>query len=640
MGKYALLIGVSEYEEAEGFKPLPSAVEDVKAVRRMLLQHGEFPAEQVFCLENPSKQKVDEALYQLFNQRKSGELVLFFFSGHGVRHQTGELYFAIPETRKDEGGIVEHTAIAASALQQRMERAASTTQILVLDCCFSGAFAKGYIGKDDSSVDIKAQLGGKGRAIFTSSGALEYSFHKEGVNLSVYTHFWVEGVETGAADRDKDGLISVDELHTYVAQKVKQAAPGMTPQFFSEEKGQKIFIARSPVRSESENLELKYRELVESLVKRGSFQVAKNRFSVPARRSLLLLQTQLKLHDFTCEGIEDEVLQPIREYQRNLAEYRQVLEETLEDEGYPFSKSTVLDLQDYAIELGLANEDVSAIELKILPATEPSVDLVDDIEEPDCLFSATLDYSYLFDGIPEEKLPSSLFIHESFTLDLGNQVQLEMIAIPGGSFWMGSADGEGDADERPQHQVTIAPFWMSKYPITQAQYQVVIGKNPSHFKGDRRPLENVSWHDAIAFCEKLREMSERNFRLPSEAEWEYACRAGTETPFYFGDTISVEQVNHTGHYEQTTDVGKFPANEFGLCDMHGNVWEWCADHWHGNYEGAPINGASWKTSNDQDSRLLRGGSWVYVPVSCRSANRSNCSPDDANYYIGFRVVCS
>jgi formylglycine-generating enzyme required for sulfatase activity len=650
MGKYALLIGVSQYEEAEGFKPLPSAVEDVKAVRRMLLQQGEFPAGQVFCLENPSKPAVEEALYRLFNQRKSGDLVLFFFSGHGVRHQTGELYFAIPETRKDENGIIEHTAIAASALQQRMERAASATQILVLDCCFSGAFAKGYIGKDDSSVDIKAQLGGKGRAIFTSSGALEYSFHKEGASLSVYTHFWVEGVETGAADRDKDGLISVDELHTYVAQKVKQAAPGMTPQFFSEEKGQKIFIARSPVRSESENLALKYRELVESLVKRGSFQVAKNRFSVPARRTLGLSQTQLKLDDRSCEAIEAEVLQPIHEYQQNLAEYRQALEETLEDEGYPFCESTFLDLQEYAIGLGLCGEDVEAIELEVLPQAKLQglfngsigrVTLAEREALADFFASEPLADFLASEPLADFADLKDLQLFNSFTLDLSNGVQLEMIAIPGGSFCMGPRDGEGYYDNaRPRHQVTIAPFWMSKYPITQAQYQAVMGKNPSYFKGDRRPVERVSWHDAIAFCEKLRRMGDRSFRLPSEAEWEYACRAGTGSPFYFGDTISREQVNHEQHYKQTTDVGKFPSNTFGLHDMHGNVWEWCADHWHKDYQGAPIDGSAWKTSNDSDSRLLRGGSWSSIPDVCRSAARNRNSPVNANSSIGFRVACS
>jgi formylglycine-generating enzyme required for sulfatase activity len=236
-----------------------------------------------------------------------------------------------------------------------------------------------------------------------------------------------------------------------------------------------------------------------------------------------------------------------------------------------------------------------------------------------------------------------------------------MIAIPGGSFWMGTPDGEGYANEHPRHQVTIAPFWMSKYLITQAQYRAVMGKNPSHFKGDRRPVESVSWHDAIAFCEKLRGVGDRSFRLPSEAEWEYACRSGTETPFYFGDTITTDLANYRGtdweydgtvypgnygsgskgeYRQKTTDVGIFPANSFELYDLHGNVWEWCADHWHRNYQGAPIDGSVWKTSKDLDSRLLRGGSWDYIPDGCRSALRYLNSPDDAYNSIGFRVACS
>jgi formylglycine-generating enzyme required for sulfatase activity len=229
-----------------------------------------------------------------------------------------------------------------------------------------------------------------------------------------------------------------------------------------------------------------------------------------------------------------------------------------------------------------------------------------------------------------------------FTLDLGNKVKLEMIAIPGGIFWMGSSDGVGTSDERPRHQVTIAPFWMSKYPITQAQYQAIAGKNPSNFteKGEQKPVEKVSWWEAIAFCEKLGEKGDRVFRLPSEAEWEYACRAGTETPFYFGEEISVEQVNHDSHYMQTTDVGNFPANSFGLYDMHGNVWEWCADHWHENYKGAPTDGSAWLTKDKNTSRLLRGGSWDVDPDYCRSAFRFNLSPDGQFNGFGFRVACS
>jgi formylglycine-generating enzyme required for sulfatase activity len=249
------------------------------------------------------------------------------------------------------------------------------------------------------------------------------------------------------------------------------------------------------------------------------------------------------------------------------------------------------------------------------------------------------------------------YSHESFSITLtkkglfgGKSVDLEMIAIPGGKFWMGSPDGVGDSDERPRHEVTIAPFFMGKYTVTQAQYEAVMGKNPSGFKGDKRPVERVSWHDAIAFCQELSKRSDRQFSLPSEAQWEYACRAGTETEFYFGETISTEQANYDGNYtygsgkkgtyrEQTTDVGSFPANKFGLQDMHGNVWEWCADHWHGNYKGAPKDGSAWITGSKDANRLLRGSSWLIDPDYCRSAFRNHYSPDLQNGCIGFRVVC-
>ncbi|OAD22617.1 serine/threonine protein kinase, partial [Candidatus Thiomargarita nelsonii] len=188
-----------------------------------------------------------------------------------------------------------------------------------------------------------------------------------------------------------------------------------------------------------------------------------------------------------------------------------------------------------------------------------------------------------------------------------NGVAIEMVYVPGGTFLMGSPETEEGKydDEGPQHQVTIAPFYMSKYPVTQAQWQAVMGNNPSEFKGENRPVEQVSWDDAVAFCQKLSEITGKDYRLPSEAQWEYACRAGTTTPFYFGETITTDLANYDGHFnyasepegtyrEETTSVGIFPPNAFGLYDMHGNLWEWCADPWHHNYQGAPSDGSVWE----------------------------------------------
>ena len=253
---------------------------------------------------------------------------------------------------------------------------------------------------------------------------------------------------------------------------------------------------------------------------------------------------------------------------------------------------------------------------------------------------------------------------EYYIENLGNTT-LEMISIPAGKFPMGSPENEPErySNEEPQHEVTVQSFFMSKYPITQAQWKAVVAlprvnrelnPNPSYFKGENRPVEQVSWHEAIEFCERLSKHSRKHYRLPSEAEWEYACRASTTTPFHFGDTVTPRFTNYASEYiyassqreisrQQTTEVNYFKvANAFGLYDMHGNVWEWCADLWHDNYESAPTDGSVWITAdNNSPYIILRGGSWSSDPRVCRSACRSSTNPDSRVNYIGFRIVaCS
>jgi len=249
-----------------------------------------------------------------------------------------------------------------------------------------------------------------------------------------------------------------------------------------------------------------------------------------------------------------------------------------------------------------------------------------------------------------------------FTEDLGNGVTLEMVDIPGGTFTMGAPETEKEStdEERPQHQVTVPPFFMGKYPVTQAQWQAVadfpqvnreLNPDPSIFKGSDLPVEKISWYDAVEFCARLSKATGRDYRLPSETEWEYACRAGTTTPFYFGETITSELANYDGNYtyaseqkgkyrEQTTEAGSFPPNGFGLYDLHGNVWEWCQDTYNQSYEKAHIDGSAWiDDENDNHLRLVRGGSWVNNPENCGSATRFSDYPDDGYICIGFRVVC-
>lgn len=255
--------------------------------------------------------------------------------------------------------------------------------------------------------------------------------------------------------------------------------------------------------------------------------------------------------------------------------------------------------------------------------------------------------------------------------DLGNGTSLEMVYIPEGEFWMGTEDEEierlvekTNAEwfrwEKPKHKVTVPSFYMGKYPITQAQWRVITSLskierdlilNPSYFEGENRPVEQMVWYQAVEFCQRLSKLKGKEYRLPSEAEWEYACRAGTNTPFHFGETITTEIVNYDGNKtyaeegkgvfrEETTPVGKFPPNAFGLYDMHGNVWELCLDDWHENYEGAPRNGSAWMYSDDRyPYKCLRGGSWFCYPWVCHSANRLGYFPRSFNLSFGFRVVC-
>ncbi len=250
--------------------------------------------------------------------------------------------------------------------------------------------------------------------------------------------------------------------------------------------------------------------------------------------------------------------------------------------------------------------------------------------------------------------------HE-FRLDLGGDLTLDLTLIPAGEFRMGSGQkaedvvrlGGGEVeyyeDERPQHLVRITkPFCMGVTEVTQGQYEAVMGTNPSKFEGRDNPVEQVSWHDAVEFCRKLSTRTGREVRLPTEAEWEYACRAGTTTPFHTGDTISTAEANYDGDYAygtgskgtdrgKTMPVGGLAPNGWGLYDMHGNVWEWCQDRYGSYRHGMAVDPTGAEAGR---FRVVRGGSWGINPTYCRSADRIRNVPARADSYNGFRVVAS
>jgi eukaryotic-like serine/threonine-protein kinase len=420
-------------------------------------------------------------------------------------------------------------------------------------------------------------------------------------------------------------------------------------------------------------------------------QQGQGEFSVFALRILESKRVELGLAEDEAREIQAQVLQPYREYRRKLQEYEQALVEAVKLQ-YPFSAATEKDLQDYRQYLRLRDDDIRAIEQRVLVLQQEIAEHQNQqaearkkqeiaerqqaearkrqqqqtsVSQPKASASNQIQtQQFEFEVARITNIRKSGFMGwgktcdisytkkraEFFREDLGNGVNLEMVSIPGGSFLMGSPDNEEGHSKResPQHRVSIQPFFMGKFAVTQAQYEAIMGNNPSYFRGANKPVENMSWDDAVEFCKKISKKTGRNYRLPSEAEWEYACRAGTTTPFYFGETITTELANYNGndtygsapkgvYRERTTEVGQFPPNAFGLYDMHGNVWEWCEDTWNDNYNGAPTDGSAW-LAGDDNQKLLRGGSWHDLPGGCRSADRNGNSRGNRSRNYGFRVV--
>jgi formylglycine-generating enzyme required for sulfatase activity len=246
---------------------------------------------------------------------------------------------------------------------------------------------------------------------------------------------------------------------------------------------------------------------------------------------------------------------------------------------------------------------------------------------------------------------------QQFSERLGKRAILHMVQIPGATFTMGApaSDAGGSHFEWPQRLIAVPPFYLGKTPVTIDQWRAVMGASPPAMKGlnnkfkvsGRQPVVSVSWREAEALCTQLSRMTRRAYRLPTEAEWEYACRAGTASPFAFGESITREVANYDGDYLRllgqdcaTNPVGSLGvANAFGLFDMHGNVWEWCRDCWHASYEGAPIDGSAWLSDADQGTRVLRGGSWSGQARYCRAAaRRFGGHPRVRSREIGFRVA--
>jgi hypothetical protein len=375
MTKFALLIGVSEYLAGglNHLRSLPSALIDVDVLSAVLgdPQRGGFPAENITVLKNPDVQEMRDAIYRLFHNRQKTDLILLYFSGHGIKDEQNDLYLATKITRKnDDNSLDQPSAVPATDLHKWMKSSKSQHQVIILDSCFSGAIANGMTVKDDGIVRVKDYFGGKGTAILTSSTSTEYSLSPEPIDPqntqpSIYTRYLVEGLTTGAADLNKDGDISADELHEYVAKKVKEVAPSMTPKFFPAQEGYKLLLSKAPRNDRKLEYEQKVQEYAD-----------KDRGKLSRLHQLLLKNKQREwgISPSDAQIIEDRVLQPFLEYEEKLKAYEQELTELVQSH-YPFSARDRADLQEYQQELKLRDKDIAEIHQRLLPqasSTQPN----------------------------------------------------------------------------------------------------------------------------------------------------------------------------------------------------------------------------------------------------------------------------
>jgi ABC-type phosphate transport system substrate-binding protein len=351
MAKVALLIGISEYRH--GFNKLPGVRQDVEAMQRVL-QNPKMGGFDVTTLENPTLEEMRKAIETLFSGCQKDDVVLLYFSGHGITDNSGHLYFAIPSTEKEK---FQATGVEASFVHRIMENSSSKRQVVILDCCFSGAFPhKGLLGKGRTFIDLREELGGEGRAILTSTNAWDYCFGGHEENLSIYTRYLVEGIETGAADRNENGWISVDELHEYTKNKVQKVAPAMKPQIIISKEGYTIQLAKASINDPKRP----YRKEVEYWVNNGNGQISDlGREALNHRREILSLNYQ------DSEIIEKEVLKPFKVHEQKLKKYKQEFVKAIQWE-YPVSNQTRNKLNHFQQSLQLTDENIALIENRII----------------------------------------------------------------------------------------------------------------------------------------------------------------------------------------------------------------------------------------------------------------------------------
>ena len=514
MAKIALLIGVSEYDP--GLNPLPGAVKDVDAVQQVLLRPdiGGFVESDVTVLKNPIRQEMEDEIEKLFVSRQKDDLLLLFFSGHGIKDDTGKLYLGTRHTRKtSQGELIRSSAVAASFVHENMERSRSKRQVVILDSCFSGAFAEGLSAKDDGSVNIREQLGGEGRAILTSSSSTQYSFEQSGLDLSIYTHYLIEGITTGEADIDGDGVVSIDELHEYASRKVREIQPAMKPELYAIREGFKIRLTKVPPGDPNE----KYAKEVRRYVSRGNV-------SFVGRKILDAQRISLGLSEVEARAIEDEILAVARqEFREKLQRYEQDFTEAIQQE-IPLSEADIDSLRQNLKQIwGLRNEDIQPIEAQVKAKIEAYKQHLQQYEQE---FTKAMRQEYPLSETTRNRLQQ---MQQQWELKESDLTSIETRII---------AEIEAYRHKLQQYEQAFTRVIQQEYPLTEGKRNQLRQEqqNLGLKAGDIAPIESRITAEVEAYHQKLQ-------------QYEQVLRQTIQHEYPFSDEIQEELKRYQGVLE-------------------------------------------------------------------------------------------
>ena len=698
--KWAILVGVNEYNN---LKNLNYTVADTVMLRDRLVDIG-FLKEQISCLvsgadaENlPTKNNIENQIQLTAKKANEGDLIILTLSGHGVKCKSGKTYFCPSDTNSVSAEAIEKSCVSIDWIYETLDKSEATFKLILVDVCRNDPFEGGISG--DDVIGLKGFSNPPdGIILFQSCEEGTVSYEDDELGRGIFTYTLTQGLN-GRADIDQDGSISIMDLLTYTMKETndyasKRLRTSQKPRFSGQTGDFEIVNLGNLSASERETAENFYQEAI-SLRKGNDIEGALNKINAAIAINqlsesyfneratilqLLRLQTNVTSGGEKYERpivtttdplkraweevtisvgrrnqLEEERLKLLEDYPPTHAKIKAIekliLTEGVLYAGYADQANTYLfaeieiynnQIKDYLAQ-GMREDGKTIRELQaqVMQLTQQKENYVNAFQP-----ESYSDIKILFANLKKPNLDS---VRRGVTTIHG--VEYAFRWCPPGTFMMGSPDNEtGRYSNETQHKVTLTQgFWILETEVTQEMWKSVMGHNPSKFQdASNHPVEQVSWNDCQEFILKLTASSEYAFSLPTEAQWEYACRAGTTTPFNFGDMLNGMQANCDGSrpygtsmegisMKKTMAVGSYPPNALGLYDMHGNVAEWCLDD-ERKYTYSADDLKDPVGDLYSSSYVTRGGDWDRDATYCRSARRYNDDKSSRNYQYGFRLV--